>query len=99
MIGEKTILLFFFTSLFLFTLYLAGNFQRFLDSNQIMLLEGVTLISVALFVFTLLYGFILLLWGAGRRKELTGKYIFFIVSLTVSVLLFSVSKIILVWVS
>ncbi len=95
--SEKILIFLFFIHLFVFTLYISGNFQSFLDSTQIMLLNITVGAAIILFTSSIVYGSVLVLSGAGRKKHLTGKYIFFLASLLISAAVFALSKIILVW--
>ncbi|MDX9800317.1 MAG: hypothetical protein RBT69_03145 [Spirochaetia bacterium] len=96
-IGEKILILLFFILLFVFTLYISGNTQYFLDSTQIMLLDIAVGAAIILFTSSIVYGSALVLSGAGRKKHLTGKYLFFLSSMLISTAIFFLSKIILVW--
>jgi len=97
LIAEKLILFLFFSLLFIFTLYFSGNFQSFLDTTQILLLEINYTIAFILFVLSVIYGSIIILSGAGRRKQLSGRYIFFLITFILSSVIFFTSKFILVW--
>ena len=98
--AEKFMLFLFFSLLFTFLLYLTGNFQYFLDSNQIMLLEITNIISVTLLVCSVFYGSIIM--GTNirkyiRKKKRIRKYIFFILLFLFSIIIFFISRFVLVW--
>lgn len=95
--GEKILLVLFFALIFVFTLYISGNFQSFLDSTQLMLLELLVFVSLSVSFLSFLYGCVILVSGAGRRAELNGKFFFFIISLASGVTVFFFSRLILAW--
>ncbi|MCL2480827.1 MAG: hypothetical protein FWF38_03855 [Spirochaetaceae bacterium] len=98
--SEKFMLFLFFLLFFTFLLYLTGNFQYFLDSNQILLLEIMDIISVILLVCSVFYGSIIMVTNAGRhirKKRRIQKYMFFISLFIFSAIIFFISRFILVW--
>ncbi len=103
--AEKVMLFLLFLLLFIFTLYLSGNFQHFLDSTQIMLLEMSVSVSVVLVIYAIAYGCVLFFSVSGisgsrkrvRKKIPLRKYIFFLLSFLSGSLIFFISRFILVW--
>ncbi|MCL2705680.1 MAG: hypothetical protein FWE72_05675 [Spirochaetaceae bacterium] len=98
--AEKFMLFLFFSAFFTFLLYITGNFQNFLDSNQIMLIEVADIISVVLLVCSVFYGSIIMVTNAAkhiRKKRKTRKYMFFISLFIFSTTIFFISRFILVW--
>ena len=94
-IVERGLYFFYFFMLFVFSLYLAGNFQFFLDSTQIFLLAVTVRVSFFLFVFSLIFGIMIILAGAGRRRIMTGKFLFFLISLISGFMILFTSQLIL----
>ena len=97
---EKIMLFLSFSLFFVFLLYLTGNFQFFLDSNQIMLLQIANVISVILLVCSVFYGSIMIITKTGkhmRKKRKIRKYSFFISLFIFSSIIFFISRFILVW--
>ncbi len=81
----------------LFSLYLSGNFQFFLDETQYMLLVLLEAVSFVLVFMSIMYGVILIVSGAGRKIKYIRKFIFFLLSSVSGTAVFFFSKIIIVW--
>ena len=94
---EKTVVFFYLFLFFIFTLYLSGNFQIFLDRTQQMLLVLAEFLSFTLVFLSILYGIVLLISGAGRKRRYIRKFLFFLLALLSGTFVFFFSKIILVW--
>ncbi len=94
---EKTVVFFYIFLFFIFTLYLAGNFQVFLDRTQKLLLGISEIVSFLLIFLSILYGIVLVVSGAGRKSKHLRKFLFFLLASISGTLVFFISKIILVW--
>jgi uncharacterized membrane protein len=98
--SEKFMLVLFFSLFFTFLLYLTGNFQYFLDSNQIMLLEIADIISVVLLVCSVFYGSIIMMTNTGKhikKKRRIRKCMFCVSLFLFSSVIFFISHFILAW--
>ena len=98
--AERFMLFLFFALSFTFLLYLTGNFQYFLDSNQIMLIRITNITSLILLVCTVYYGTIIRVTNLGKRitkRKRIRKYIFFAVLFLFSIIILIISRFILVW--
>ena len=69
----RVVVFFFIFALLLFLLYLLGNFQEFLDSTQIFLIQLLKVSLLAEVFFGLLY--LLLVFMMRRQRRLLGKLI------------------------
>ena len=94
---EKILVFLYMFLFFIFTLYLSGNFQVFLDSTQEILLVILEYVSFILVFMSILYGAVLIVSGAGRKIKHIRKFIFFLISSISGTVVFFFSKIILVW--
>ena len=94
---EKILVFLYLFLFFIFTLYLSGNFQIFLDRTQKMLLVISEFVSFILVFMSILYGIVLIVSGAGRKVKHIKKFIFFLTASVSGTVLFFFSKIILVW--
>ena len=77
---EKTVVFFYIFLFFIFTLYLAGNFQVFLDRTQKLLLGISEIVSFLLIFLSILYGIVLVVSGAGRKSKHLRKFLFFLLA-------------------
>ncbi|MCL2295327.1 MAG: hypothetical protein FWC36_10785 [Spirochaetes bacterium] len=99
--AEKFILFLFFLLFFTFLLYITGNFQLFLDANQVMLLRIANAISALLLVCSVFYGSILMVTDIGKemkKDKRIRRYILFTSLFLFSAFIFFMSRFILVWV-
>ncbi|MBN2553182.1 MAG: hypothetical protein JXB06_10455 [Spirochaetales bacterium] len=81
----RVVVFFFIFALLLFLLYLLGNFQEFLDSTQIFLIQLLKVSLLAEVFFGLLY--LLLVFLMRRQRRLLGKLILCFLSIVGSFLL------------
>lgn len=92
----RTVVFFFIFSLLLFLLYILGNFQEFLDSTQIFLIQ---LLKVSLLaeVFTgLLY--LLIIFLLRRQRRFLGKVILCSLSIVASFVLLMAFSFLTAWI-
>lgn len=82
-----------------FILYIAGNFQDFIDSTQTILLEIISGFSIIFFIsfsFYIVFTFILVKHGKwGKRKRIKIKIILFSIAFIFIFMVFILSKVIL----
>jgi hypothetical protein len=92
-------LTFFFVvfSLFIFSLYIIGNFQEFLDSSQFLLLKLLEIISLFAGIFSLYYIFFLMFIAIMEKKVMPLRFILTSLSILLSILLFSGIKFLSSW--
>lgn len=85
-----------------FILYIAGNFQDFIDSTQTLLLEIISVFSIIFFIsfnFYVIFTFIVIKhrkWRKGERIKI--KIIFFSGAFLFILMVFILSKIVLSWI-
>ncbi len=94
---EKVVVFFYFFLFFIITLYISGNFQFFLDSTQTMLLRISEITAFILVFLSLLYGIAMIVSGAGTKRKLLKRFLFFLLAFISGTAVFFISKIILVW--
>jgi hypothetical protein len=88
---SKTTLFTFTYYMLLFILYLIGNYQYFLDTTQIFILQILSVFLILHCLSGLYYLFLTMVFAVKNRKIVLSKFILCTVSVTVAlVLLFSV---------
>ncbi len=87
---------FFIFSLLLFLLYLLGNFQEFLDSTQIFLIQLLKVILLAEVFTGLLY--LLIIFLLRRQRRFLGKVILCSLSIVASFVLLMAFSFLTAWI-
>jgi len=91
----RTVVFFFIFSLLLFLLYLLGNFQEFLDSTQIFLVQLLKVSLLAEVFVGLLY--LLMVFMLRRQRRFLGKVILCSLSVVVSFVLLLAFSFLTAW--
>jgi len=91
----RTVVFFFIFSLLLFLLYLLGNFQEFLDSTQIFLIQMLKVSLLAEVFVGLLY--LLMVFWLRRQRRFLGKVILCSLSVLASFVLLLAFSFLTAW--
>ena len=95
-IGRLTIFLAAFSLLLLF-LYISGNYQDFLASSQVFILNILKTMTLLGAIFSIYYLILLFFLAIVRKQVFIARFVFTIVSLTFTVILFGTLSFLFSW--